>query len=339
MGEIQGQPFQNSVNFPLEISPQDSRATPNDGQILVRKLDRRLGFIRWLFVLARQKNSWSPVLIAGELWRLLSNIDKHRKIISLFKLPPYAELFQSNPGFAFRYLTPTYLARGFKGAECASCFLHHYRRLHAALPESVLRQILQSNVTVHEIVEVGNHFAFTLSLPDSIDDKEGELSLALLVDSKKVFNLSFIIVPGWVTKSEAAEVLLITHLQGIRGCNAQIKIARKALHDYSPRGLLIAALQGIGNAFGIGEIGAVCATKQNSYEKACPAILVRGYDYFFANLGMVRNAAGFYSSPIPIEGKPLASISSRKQSQTRARRAMRWQIQSACASFFLRAAD
>ena len=148
-----------------------------------------------------------------------------------------------------------------------------------------------------------------------------------------VCDLCFTIVPGWVVKSKTVEVLLITRLQGKRGCNFQIRLARQVLCDYSSRGPLLAALQGIAIAFGICEVKAICAKDQRFYRKETDAILRKGYDDFFAHLGMVRTAAGFYSSPVPIEGKPLASFKGRYRSRTRKRRAMRRQIQLACAAF------
>jgi uncharacterized protein VirK/YbjX len=253
-------------------------------------------------ILARQRRDWSPALIAGELWRLLTNIDKQREILRLLKLRPFAEIAQKSPRLAFKYLIPDYLVLGFTATERALCFLHHYRRMHSALHESVLCQILQGYVTLHEISEGGSRFAFTMGLPKSDFDKEGELSLDLRVNDKNVFNLSFTIAPGWVVKSQAPEVLLITRIQGTKGCHTQIKLARKAFHDYSPRKLLFAALQGIADAFGIGEIAGVCATNQIYYGKKGAVISKRSYDDFFADLGMAKTAAGFYCSSIPIQG-------------------------------------
>ncbi|MGA8670802.1 MAG: DUF535 family protein, partial [Terracidiphilus sp.] len=170
-------------------------------------------------------------------------------------------------------------------------------------------------------------------------DKEGELSLDLQVDGKKVFNLSFTIIPGWVVKSESLEVLLISRLQGRPGCNTQVRLARRALNDYSPRTLLLASLQGIADAFGIGEIVAVSATKQRCYENAHPAIIKGGYDDFFAKRGMVKTPSGFYSSPIPIEGKPLQSFKARARSRARKRRANRQKLRLACADFLSKITD
>ena len=339
MGEIQSRSFQP----PVRVGFQCSRLTPDDDLISGRKLDGRHKLLRWMFLLVRKKHSWSPVLLAVELWRLLINIGKYREIFRLFKLKPFVEIAQDNPGFSLKYLVPDYLARGFTGTECVSCFLHHYKRIHAALPESVLRQILQGNITLYEVAEGGNRFAFTMGLPDRNVDKEGELSLDLRVDGKKIFDLCFTIVPGWVLKSEAPEALLISRLQGLPGCCPQIKAARKALNDYSPRILLLAALQGIGDALGVGEIEAVSATNQMSYIKGCSALFKNGYDGFFTKAGMVKTSVGFYSSPIPIAGKPLGLFRGRARLRARKRRANRQQIRAACSDFLskigCRAAD
>jgi uncharacterized protein VirK/YbjX len=233
----------------------------------------------------------------------------------------------------FKYLIPDYLVRGFTMTERAPLFLHHYRRIHSALPEDVLREILQREVILHEIAKNGNRIAVTLSSSRYPFEKEGELSLSLQVDEKKIFNLCFTIVPGWVLKSEAPEALLISRLQGNRGCNSQIKLARRAFNDYSARSLLLAALQGIADALGVGEIAAVCATNQRCYSEGRAALFKNGYDEFFTRAGMVRTSVGFFSSPIPIEGKPLALFKGHARSRARKRRANRQEIRSACADF------
>ena len=304
-----------------------------------RELTKGLKFLRWALLLMRHKGSWSPAATAGEFWRFLFNIGRHREILRLLKLPPFDEIAQNNPGFAFKYVVPIYLTRGFTAAERVSCFLYHYRRMHATLPENVLRQILQGDVTLHEISNGVNRFALTMGLPGQRGHLEGELSLDLRANGKRVFNLSFTIVPGWVVKSYVAEILLITRLQGTLGSRPEIRLVRKVFHEFFPGKLLLAALQGIAAAFGIGELDAVCATNQPYYVKKYASNFQSAYDDFFAELGMVKTAAGFYSSSIPIEGRPLASFKGRNRSRARKRRAMRQQIQSACAAFLLEAAD
>jgi uncharacterized protein VirK/YbjX len=339
MGVTTGHPIRFSANAPTDIGRQDPRIAHDGDQIVLGKLRKRLKILRWLFVLAEHKTSWSPTLIAGELWRLVINIRKRSEILNLLKLSPFADIVQNNPGFAFKYLVPNYLVRGFTGTECASCFLYHYRRLYAALPEITLRQILQGHIALYEIADGSDRLALTMGLSEPFGDKEGELSLDLVVNGEKVFNLSFTIVPGWVVKSKAAEILLITRIQGRSGCRSQIKLARKAFHEFFPRKLLFSATQGIAEAIGICELGAICATKQRAYLKEYSAIFKDSYDDFFAQMGMVETSTGFYSCPIPLENRPLASLKRGKRSRARRRRTIREQIRSASAGLVMGVAD
>src|ERR1035441_10883896 len=89
-----------------------------------------------LAIPARQSGTWSPLLLGGVVWRGFTHIRTHREVLRLLlRFPPYTEFLLSNPGFAYKYLTQTYLVRGFTVAERATRFLHHYRRLHSALPD------------------------------------------------------------------------------------------------------------------------------------------------------------------------------------------------------------
>lgn len=339
MAEMQSRSFQLSDSDSLEVGFQDSRNMSGGSLAVLDGRGKCFGILTRLFILVRQKNTWSPFQILGELWRLLTNLDVRREILSVLKLRPFDKIVQNNPGLALKYVVPNYLARDFTVSERASCFLHHYRRMHAAFPEGVLREILQGDATLHEIVKNGNRFTVTIGLPEPIGHLEGELSLDLRVNGKKVLNLSFIIAPGWVIKSEAAEILFITRLQGTKECISQLRLVRKGLYEFSPRKLLLAALQGVAEALGISELGAVCAANQRCYGREYPTFLKSGYDDFFADVGMVKTAAGFYSSPVLIEGRPLASFKGRNRTRARKRRAMRQQIQAACTAFLLGAAD
>ena len=185
MGQVPSRSHQLSGNAPPKVRLQGSCVMSNDGLIPVREIGKRRGFLRWLFLLVRQKGSWSPAAIAGESWRFFINIGLHREILRLLKLRPFDEIAQNNPGFAFKYVVPNYLARGFTIKERASCFLHHYRRMYAALPEYVLHQILQGDVRLHEIAEGRNCFALSIGSPELIADREGELSLDLRVMAER----------------------------------------------------------------------------------------------------------------------------------------------------------
>src|ERR1035441_10718261 len=105
----------------------------------MRRLGKSFGFLRPLMILSRQRINWSPFMILGESWRLLTNIGVEREIRALLKLRPFDEIIQDNPRLALKFVIPNYLARCFTIDERASCFLHHYRRIHAELSDCVLR--------------------------------------------------------------------------------------------------------------------------------------------------------------------------------------------------------
>ena len=190
---------------------------------------------------------------------------------------------------------------------------------------SLLRRTLHEHVTVFESLTGGARYEITLCYSRDIE-KEGELSLNLHVDGAIVFVLSFNIVPGWVVKSQAAEVLLITRLQGTRGYYSQIRLATKVLHDVGPAALLLAALQGLTQAFGIGEMTGVCTTRQSSYSEEFSSHYRSAYDDFFAEVGAARNSAGFFLSPIPMPEKPVELIKQGHKLRTREKRAFKRRV-------------
>jgi uncharacterized protein VirK/YbjX len=268
------------------------------------------------------------------MWRGFTHIRTHREVLRfLLRFPPFTEFVFSNPSFAFKYLTQNYLVRGFTIAERAACFLYHYNRLHSALPDNLLRRTLQEEVTIHEIPEGANRFVLTMdaSRPSF---KEGELSLHLRVDGEIVFVLSFTIVPGWVVKSQAAEILLISRLQGVKGAYSPIIDATRTLHDVAPGALLFAALQGFADALGIGEIAAVSGVRQSYFSEDDAAVFKEAYDDFFAELGIPKSAAGFYCIPLPLQEKSLTFVKHGHKIRTREKRAFKQQIQLGCAGFF-----
>jgi len=280
------------------------------------------------------KKTWSLERLWSILWHGLTHLGTHREVLRLLlKLPPLAEIVSSNPRFAVKYLTPNYLVQGMTVAERAACFLHHYRRLHDAMPDSLLRRTLQENVAIHEIPEGAHRFTITMGLSRPYDE-EGELSLHLHVDGEIVFVLSFTIVPGWVVKSRAAEVLLVTRLQGVKGAYSQICFVTRTLHDVAPAALLLAALQGLADAFGISEIAGISAIRQSAYSQDCAAVFKEAYDDFFVELGMYKSETGFYHAPVPLQVKPLAFIKHGHKLRTKEKRAFKQQIQLACAGFF-----
>jgi uncharacterized protein VirK/YbjX len=309
-----------NVNFPLSRigAPEE----PAKGALLEP-----------LTMLVRQKRSWSPVLLFGVFWHALTNIRTQCEVLRVFQLPALAEAVRRNPRLPFKHLTRDFLVRGFSIPARAACLMHHYRRLHAALPDLLLRRILRGEVPLVNFHESSGHFTISIG-PSWSSHKEGELSLNFHVDGEVVYILSFTIVPGWVVESSSAEILLVTRVQGVKGCYSQISRATKALHDVAPASLLFAALQGIAGKFGIHAIAGVSAVRQIAYEEQYAQAFHTSYDAFFAEMGIAATSQGFFLGPLPTKEKPLAAIKQGHKLRTREKRAFKQQVQSVCAEFF-----
>jgi uncharacterized protein VirK/YbjX len=283
------------------------------------------GLFRPISIVAGQKRTWSPARVARVSWSVLTNPAAAFRILQLFELRMFKDFLHHNPRFLFKCLIRDYLAQGLSVAETMASFLHHYKRLHASLPGPLLQRTLCSTITLHEARQDDTPYSITLCFSRAFE-KEGELSLNLLVDGAEVFVMSFTIVPGWVVQSHAADVLLISRLQGIHGYFEQIRRVTKALHDVGPPALLLAALHGLAAALGIGQFAAVCATRQSSYTAELSDLYIGAYDDFFSGLGLARNDSGFFLSPIPHQDKPLSSIKQGHKLRTKQKRAFKRQI-------------
>jgi uncharacterized protein VirK/YbjX len=293
-------------------------------------------YLRQLLALAGNGGSLSPVRIMRLIRGGLTSISAQPEIIRLLRLQPYAQIAQDDPRFAFKYVTLEYLAHGMSTSERAAAFLWHYNRLHAALPNPLLRQIMTSTIPIFEVSEDRHCFTITMGMSKPVHN-EGEMSLNLLADGEIVFILAFTIVPGWVLKSKAGEVLLISRIQGVRGRYDEVSLATKSLGNVAPSHLLLAAMQGFGKALGIEEFASVSSTTHRyslSIDEEFASHVDSAYDGFFADLGVPKTPSGYYSSPIPMEEKPLAAIKRGHKIRTKQKRAFKEEVQRAVASFF-----
>jgi uncharacterized protein VirK/YbjX len=272
-----------------------------------------------VLVFARDMYYWSPARVLRTVWGILRTLPRQIEILRVMRLPAYAEYVRTDPRFRFKFLIRDYLVRGFSITERSACFLHHYKRLLASMSASLLHRVLYQNVTVFETRNDGMDLRISLCFSRPFE-KEGELSLNFHVDGTVVFVLSFTIVPGWAVGAEAGEALLISRLQGTSGYYRQIRAATKALHDVGPAALLLAALHGFGNAFGIDSMAGVSAARQSSYKEELSRFYVSAYDDFFAELGVQRSSSGFFLGALPPEDRPMSSIKQGHKIRTREKR-------------------
>lgn len=295
---------------------------PKQAELTVGLAEDRL---RSLLLFAKHKYYWSPARVFRALWNVLTNVPKQMEIFRLMRLPIYADFVRADPRFCFRFLIRDYLARGFSTRQRADCFLHHYRRLYTSTSPNFLDRALNQSIVVLQARGNAVHIEVSLGFSRPFE-KEGELSLELHVDGMVVFVLSFTIIPGWVVQSDAKDVLLISRLQGTNGYYTQIRAATRALCDVGPAALLLAALNGFANAFGIDRMVAVSAFRQSSFSEELSVQYKSAYDDFFSEIGVKPSTSGFFLSSIPLEDRPMTFIKRGHKIRTREKRQFKLRV-------------
>jgi uncharacterized protein VirK/YbjX len=281
-----------------------------------------------IWKLARQPYYWSPERLSRAVWTLAWKIPTQLKVLQILSRPAYKQFIQVDPRFALKWMGRDYLARGLTVTCQADCFIHHYRRLPDVIPDRVLVRLLLGQIQLMEIREGNDYFAINMGLSRPRDN-QGEFSLELEVNGKMVYVLSFTIIPGSVVQSEVKEVMLISRVQGVRGCFNEIQLATKTMQDVAPPQFLLAALCGIAEAYEIGAMAGVNATmipEFHSYQDEA-AHIHEAYDVFFAEVGATKGCrSGFYLSPLPPSEKPLVQVKRGHKRRTREKRKFKRQI-------------
>jgi uncharacterized protein VirK/YbjX len=288
-----------------------------------------------IWKLARQPYYWSPERLPRIVWTLARKIPTQLRVLRVLSRPSYRQFIHADPRFPLKWMALDYLARGLTVTQQADCFVHHYQRMPEVIPESVLLRVMLGQIQLVEIREGNDCFAINMGLSRPWDN-EGEFSLEMEVNSKMVFVLSFTLVPGSVVQSEAREVMLISRVQGVRGCFDEIQLATKTMQDVAPPALLLAALCGIAEAFGIRAMAGINATMKPEFHfyEGEAANIHEAYDGFFAELGATKGHGGFYLSPLPPVEKPMVLIKRGHKTRTREKRKFKYQIaQRICQNF------
>jgi uncharacterized protein VirK/YbjX len=258
-------------------------------------------------------------------WAVLSNIQRQIEVFRLLASPALQGLVALDSQLPFKYLSSLYPVRGLTVEQRAEYFMHHYRRLQATFPPSLLRRILQRDFTLYQLREGGKLYTVVLGFPRKAF-WEGEVDLRLEVDGTPLCILGFTIAPGWMIGSQAEDVLLILRVQGVKGRYEQIHSATKAFREVAPPALLLAALQGVAKTCSIREIAGICAASQFCYSERCSASFNLGYDDLFTRLGGVRATSDFYSIPFLHEDKSVDHVKNGHKSRTRKKRAFKLQV-------------
>lgn len=150
--------------------------------------------------------------------------------------------------------------------------------------------------------------------------------LVLRVDGVDIYYLQFTIVPGRIVKSDAADVVMISRVQGMKGCYDEVRAATKAFRDIAPPALLLAVLHGVAQVCGIDQMAGVSAASQFCFDEESAESFRGAYDNFWLELGAEKTSPTFFVSPIPPKDKSLDNIKNGHKARTRKKRELKKQI-------------
>lgn len=275
--------------------------------------------------MAGQREYWYPPRLARIVWSAIRNIRPQIEICRILSQPGLKAAASRHPVFPFKYLSTLYLVRGLTARERARCFLHHYRYIQERLGNGIVSESLLRDTPLIELHEAGHTCVITMAPPSEDALWEGELALTLWFDGAPLYSLQFAVVPGSVLQSQEKDVIVILRIQGVKGRFDEIRAATRIMRDVAPPALLVAALIGISNAWGIRLLGGISASSQFSRDHCSPA-LARTYDEFFSSLGASRVSAEFFVIPLPLKEKAIEEITNGHKARTRKKRLLKEMI-------------
>lgn len=275
--------------------------------------------------MARNSYFWSPLRLKRVVL-ILANLSRQIEILRIFAAPALHGLVRSEPVLPFKYLSTRYLVRGLTTKERACCFLHHYRQLRSHISSTLMHRISREEIVLLKRQCGDSKYIVSAGFPRGVAIWEGEIFLRLLVNGAEVYTLQFTIVPGSLVDSPDESVLLVLRLQGVKGGFEHIYSATKDFKEVAPPALLVAALQGIADAWGIRQMAGVCARSQYSYTDRYAEMLEGAYDDFFVELGAERVSPNFFVTSLPLPEKPIDQIARSHRPRTKRKRAFKAKI-------------
>lgn len=286
--------------------------------------------------------SWAACIVRS--LRVLLFRHAHRELLAMDIYRNYVTQVHDD---VFHHLSHrNYLAKGLSLRQRVRCVLTHYRFEDATFDAAYKHAVYRDGGLVlwHHEAD-GNRVEVRLVMAQRLN-AEGDLTLTLLANGKRVHRLSF----SWVDERFAgigglgASGLLpfIARNQGHRADEADaVDAFRRAFPSNSPvvttpGFFCAAALQGIAQALGMDQLVAVRSAWHCAYTPCDVKHFAIAYDGFWRALGGAEMPGRTWLIALPFDGKPLAEIPSKHRKRAAMRREQ-WRMVADAAGLALRA--
>jgi uncharacterized protein VirK/YbjX len=227
------------------------------------------------------------------------------------------------PRIAYRHST-SYLFVGMCWAQRLELLKAHYAFLNHMHDACFFNQVLDDGLVLQQWRADDHEFSISLSGPCMVSHhREGELTLTFCMDGVALFKLAFSVVPASAITLDAhqklgcsEQVVYVGQVQGMPGQFDLISQATKVCLAIAPQDLLMSALSGVAQAWGINRVLGVQADRHLS--AGTLRQLGRSFDYaaFWGQYRATPCAGGHQVMSVPFEEKPIEQISSHHRNRT-----------------------
>lgn len=224
-----------------------------------------------------------------------------------------------------------YLAKDLNLRQRVRAVLTHYRFEDATFDAAYHRAVYRNGGLVlwQHTAENGVQVAVKLDMAQRLN-AEGDLTLVLVADGRRLHRLSF----SWVERhfnhdagaGKAGVIPFIARNQGHGAADAAAVAAFKSAFPANsplvktPGFFCFAALQGIAQALGMDQVGAVKSAWHCGYDSADTDHFATAYDGFWQILGGVPLPGRGWRIALPFYVKPLSEIPSKHRRRAVVRR-------------------
>jgi uncharacterized protein VirK/YbjX len=169
--------------------------------------------------------------------------------------------------------------------------------------------------------------------PGRVLSREGELELHLELDGMAVMRAAFSVLPHHlVGGNSSAHVLVVGNVQGSQEGKDLVKDFTQLMERTRPSGVLLNALQGLAQGWGLAALVGV-SDKAHAYAgyASLSQRVGMSYDALWQELGAQELLTPqHWTLPLAWEPRPESEVASSKRSQLRRRNDMRQQVLDAC---------
>jgi uncharacterized protein VirK/YbjX len=273
--------------------------------------------------------------VSKSAW-LIANPRTSFEIAHVFVSPQMRPALRIEPRLMFKFLAE-YLATDLSRKERAAMMIHHYRFLRDRAHPDFYQRIIAHRLALWQFASNGSDHRIWLSFPRT-PHGEGDLTLTFEVDGHEIYMLAFTIGPGEIAGLDCADAIYIARVQGKRRGMDRIREATRECNDVSPAALLLAAAEGIAEAFGLEHMIGISAGIQVSTTYGRTDNFVKAYDEFWKTAGGSKLAREMYHLALPISGKPILSVKRNHRSRALHKRHFRKSVKESVSGAFRAAA-